>query len=81
MNPRDRTIQTLTIEGYFSVFTRGMKSVYQRCGRRDLHRYFAENNFRHNERAAKDVNDLERTSRALSGIVGKRLKCRESLAA
>lgn len=77
----DRTIHTNTIEGYFSVFKRGMKGVYQHCAKRHLHRYLAEYDFRYNERIANGVNDLERTSRALSGIVGKRLKYRDSFAA
>lgn len=81
VNPLDRTIHTNTIEGYFSVFKRGMKGVYQHCAKRHLHRYLAEYDFRYNNRVALGVNDLERTSRALSGIVGKRLKYRDSLPA
>ena len=81
VNPADRTIHTNTIEGYFSVFKRGMKGVYQHCSKRHLHRYLAEYDFRYSERAALGVNDLERTSKALSGVVGKRLKYRDSLAA
>ena len=34
----DRTIHTNTIEGAFSVFKRGMKGVYQHCGKQHLHR-------------------------------------------
>jgi len=81
VNLEDRTIHTNTIEGYFSIFKRGMKGVYQHCGKRHLHRYLAEFDFRYSNRVALGVNDLERTSRALSGIVGKRLKYRDSLAA
>ncbi len=33
---------TNTIEGYFSIFKRGMKGVYQHCGKKHLHRYLAE---------------------------------------
>lgn len=33
---------TNTIEGYFSIFKRGMKGVYQHCGEAHLHRYLAE---------------------------------------
>ena len=73
------TIHTNTIEGYFSIFKRGMKGVYQHCGKKHLHRYLAEFDFRYNKRAANGVNDAERTMRALSGIVGKRLKYRNSL--
>jgi len=81
VNPLDRTIHTNTIEGYFSVFKRGMKGVYQHCAKRHLHRYLAEYDFRYNNRVALGVNDLERTSRALSGVVGKRLKYRDSFPA
>jgi transposase-like protein len=38
----DPTIHTNTIEGYFSIFKRGMKGVYQHCGKQHLHRYLAE---------------------------------------
>jgi hypothetical protein len=73
MNPLDRTIHTNTIEGYFSVFKRGMKGVYQHYGKRHLHRYLAEFDFRYSERSALGVNDADRMMKALSGIVGKRL--------
>ena len=33
----DRTIHTNTIEGYFSVFKRGMKGTYQHCGKQHLY--------------------------------------------
>jgi hypothetical protein len=46
-----------------------------------LHRYMAEFDFRYSERIALGVDDTERASRALSGIVGKRLKYRDSSAA
>jgi transposase-like protein len=32
-------IHSNTVEGYFSVFKRGMKGVYQHCGEAHLHRY------------------------------------------
>ncbi len=38
----DRTIHTNTIEGYFSIFKRGMKGVDQHCGKQHPHRYLAE---------------------------------------
>jgi len=81
VHAEDRTIHTNTIEGYFSVFKRGMKGVYQHCAKRHLHRYLAEYDFRYNNRVALGVNDLERASRALSGVVGKRLKYRDSFVA
>jgi transposase-like protein len=74
-------VHTNTIEGYFSIFKRGMKGVYQHCDKKHLHRYMAEFDFRYSNRIKLGVDDLERTSRAISGIVGKRLMYRDSLAA
>lgn len=76
VNPDDRTIHTNTIEGYFSVFKRGMKGIYQHCGKQHLHRYLAEYDFRYNHREKLGVDDRERTDAALTGIVGKRLTYR-----
>ena len=69
----DRTIHTNTIEGFFSVFKRGMKGVYQHCGKKHLHRYLAEFDFRYNERLANGTSDERRTEKLVMGIVGKRL--------
>lgn len=66
-------VHTNTIEGYFSVFKRGMKGVYQHCGKQHLHRYLAEFDFRYNNRIALGVDDQERAVRALMGVRGKRL--------
>lgn len=66
-------VHTNTIEGYFSIFKRGMKGVYQHCAKRHLHRYLAEFDFRYSNRAALGVNDTARADALLSGIVGKRL--------
>lgn len=68
-------IHTNTVEGYFSIFKRGMKGIYQHCGEQHLKRYLCEFDFRYNER---NVADMERTSIALCGIVGKRLTYRDS---
>lgn len=73
-------VHTNTVEGYFSVFKRGMKGIYQHCGERHLHRYLAEFDFRYNARAALGISDDQRTHKAISGIVGKRLKYRDSSA-
>jgi len=48
----DRTVHTNTIEGYFSIFKRGMKGVYQHCGKQHLHRYLAEFDFCYSNRVA-----------------------------
>ncbi|AZU05248.1 ISSpo8, transposase [Glycocaulis alkaliphilus] len=71
-------VHTNTIEGYFSVFKRGMKGVYQHCGKHHLHRYLAEYDFRYNHREKLGVDDKERTDAALTGIVGKRLTYRRA---
>jgi transposase-like protein len=66
-------VHTNTIEGYFSIFKRGMKGVYQHCGENHLHRYLAEFDFRYCNREANGYNDAARSVRALEGIMGKRL--------
>ncbi len=69
----DKTLHTNTIEGFFSIFKRGMKGVYQHCGHHHLNRYLAEFDFRYSNRVALGVNDKERADKLLSGVVGKRL--------
>lgn len=64
---------TNTIEGFFSIFKRGMRGVYQFCSERHLHRYLAEFDFRYSNRVALGCDDQERANRLLRGIVGKRL--------
>src|SRR5690606_34341124 len=50
-------IHTNTIEGYFSIFKRGMKGVYQHCSEKHLHRYLAEFDFRYNNRVTNGIED------------------------
>jgi transposase-like protein len=71
-------ITTNTVEGYFSIFKRGMKGVYQHCKEKHLHRYLAEFDFRYSNRIRLGVDDVARADRALKGIVGKRLTYRTS---
>jgi transposase-like protein len=73
-------VHTNTLEGYFSVFKRGMKGVYQHCAEKHLHRYLAEFDFRYNNRIKLGVDDTARADRALVGIKGKRLTYRGSRA-
>lgn len=73
VNLEDRTIHSNTVEGYFSIFKRGMKGVFQHCGENHLHRYLAEFEFRYNHRVALGCNDTDRSVAAIKGIVGKRL--------
>jgi transposase-like protein len=69
-------VHTNTVEGYYSIFKRGMKGVYQHCAEKHLHRYLSEFDFRYSNRVRLGVNDLERAERAIKGIVGKRLTYR-----
>ena len=64
---------TNTVEGYFSIFKRGMKGVYQHCGEKHLQRYLYEFDFRYSHRK---ISDFERADIALKGIEGKRLTYR-----
>jgi transposase-like protein len=68
-------VHTNTIEGYFSIFKRGMKGIYQHCGEAHLHRYLAEFDFRYNTR---QITDSERTTAMMQGIEGKRLTYRSA---
>jgi transposase-like protein len=71
-------VHTNTIEGYFSIFKRGMKGVYQHCGEKHLHRYLAEFDFRYNNRSRLGVEDTERAARIVRGANGKRLMYRRT---
>ena len=73
---RDRSVHTNTVEGFFSIFKRGMKGVYQHCDEKHLHRYLSEFDFRYNNRVALGGDDEERAERLLKGAKGKRLTYR-----
>lgn len=77
--PGRPVIHTNTVEGYFALFKRGMRGVYQHCREKHLHRYMAEFDFRYNARSALGVEDLERAERALRGAKGRRLTYKKSL--
>ena len=72
----ERVITTNTVEGYYSIFKRGMRGIYQHCSEKHLHRYLAEFDFRYNNRTALGVTDGERAALAMKGIEGKRLTYR-----
>ena len=61
------------VEGYFSIFKHGMKSVYQRGSKAHLHRYAAEFDFRYSIRNAVGIDDPCHTELAIKSIVGRRL--------
>jgi transposase-like protein len=67
---------TNTVEGYYSIFKRGMKGVYQHCAEKHLHRYLSEFDFRYSNRAALGIEDGERRTLAIKGAAGKRLTYR-----
>jgi transposase-like protein len=69
-------VNTNTIEGYYSIFKRGMKGVYQHCGEKHLHRYLSEFDFRYSDRAKLGVNDAARAAKIVEGAKGKRLQYR-----
>jgi transposase-like protein len=66
-------INTNTVEGFYSIFKRGMFGVYQHCSEQHLHRYLAEFDFRYSNRIKLGVTDASRAERALRGVKGKRL--------
>ena len=69
-------VNTNSAEGFFGVFKKGMKGVYQHCSEKHLNRYVTEFGFRHNTRSALGFNDGERTDAAIKGTIGKRLTYR-----
>lgn len=71
-----RKVHTNTLEGFFSVFKRGMVGIYQHCGEQHLNRYLAEFDFRANTRAKFGIDDVSRAGIALQGVKGKRLTYR-----
>jgi transposase-like protein len=73
-----RKVHTNTLEGFFSVFKRGMVGTYQHCGEQHLDRYLAEFDFRANNRIKFGIDDAMRAEKALAGITGKRLTYRRT---
>jgi transposase-like protein len=75
---RDGVFHTNTIEGFFGIFKRGMRGIYQHCGSQHLQRYLREFDFRYTHRIGNGVNDEQRADIALRGIAGKRLTYRRT---
>jgi hypothetical protein len=69
-------VHTNTIEGFFSIFKRGMRGVYQHCSEAHLFRYLAEFDFRYSNREALGCDDRARHLEAIKSIEGKRLTYR-----
>src|SRR5205085_3452899 len=70
-------VHTNTIESYFAIMKRGITGVYHHVSAQHLKRYLAEYDFRYNERAALEVTDAERATKAVAGVVGKRMTYRQ----
>lgn len=60
------------------MLKRGLVGVYQHVDKKHLDHYLAEFDFRQNTRAKLGIDDVERTRRTISGMVGKRLTYRDS---
>ena len=73
VRPGHPEVHTNTVEGFYSIFKRGMKGVYQHCGKQHLHRYAAEFDFRYNNRNALEINDSQRAVNLLSSVKDRRL--------
>jgi transposase-like protein len=67
-------VHTNTLEGFFSIFKRGLVGVYQHMDKKHLDRYLAEFDFRMNTRAKLGIDDTQRTGMAIAGARGKRLQ-------
>lgn len=67
---------TNTVEGFFSIFKRGMYGVFQHVSSHHLHRYTTEFDFKYNHREKLGFTDADRAVAALKGIGGKRLMYR-----
>jgi hypothetical protein len=52
---------------------RGINGVHHHVSPQHLKRYLAEYDFRYNERMALNASDVERATKAVSGVVGKRM--------
>lgn len=73
-------VHTNTVEGFYSVFRRGMKGVYQHCAVKHLYRLVAESDFRYDTRVRLGVGDQKRGATARKRIVGKRLTYKQPVA-
>jgi hypothetical protein len=66
-------VHTNTLEGFFSIFKRGIIGVYQHIDAKHFDRYLAEFDFRMNNRAKFGIDDVRRAEIAIKGATGKRL--------
>lgn len=69
-------ISTNVVEGYFSIFKRGLMGAFHHVSEAHLKRYLCEFDFRYNYRESLGFNDMARFDAALRGAEGKRLTYR-----
>ena len=69
-------INTNTVEGFDSIFKRGMKGVYQHCGKSTFIVTLPSSTLRYSNRVKLGVNDAERAAKIVKGAKGKRLQYR-----
>ncbi len=71
-------VHTNTVEGFFSIFRRGLIGTYQHVSEAHLQRYLHEFDFRYSNRAALGTNDTQRAAKILEGIKEKLLTYRRT---
>ncbi len=71
-------VHTNSLEGFFSIFKRGLVGTYQHMDKKHIDRYLAEFDFRQNTRAKLGIDDVQRMGIAVAGAKGKRLTYRQA---
>jgi hypothetical protein len=66
-------VHTNTLEGFFSIFKRGLIGIYQHVDAKHLDRYLAEFDFRYNTRVKLGYDDAWREALTVQAALGKRL--------
>ncbi len=69
---------TNTVEGFFSIFKRGIYGTYHHVSQQHLNRYLAEFDFRYSYRIKLGFDDTMRAALAIQGAAGKRLTYRRT---
>src|SRR6266480_316466 len=67
---------TNTVESFFGLLKRGLVGTYHHVSEKHLQRYVTEFDFRFSNRMALGVNDPQRATNLVRGVVGKRLTYR-----
>jgi transposase-like protein len=70
-------VHTNNLEGFFSIFKRGLVGTYQHMDAKHFDKYLAEFDFRQNHRARLGIDDVQRSALAVESAKGKRLYYRQ----